>query len=94
MLQKEIIILKDRLNNNEKKKMENDITTKTTAKQDEYMQNEISDNNRKIRSLQNKLEDSQFEINRNEELWLMGIRILNTQNLNVGLVGYYYEGEY
>jgi hypothetical protein len=51
--------------------MENDIyiyiITKTTAKQDEYLQKEISDNNRKIMSMQNKLEYLQFEINRNEE---------------------------
>jgi chromosome segregation ATPase len=80
------MILKDRLNNNEKRKMENDIITKTTAKQDEYLQKEISDNNRKIRSMQNKLEDLQFEINRNEETLADGNKnTSNTQNLNENL---------
>jgi hypothetical protein len=63
--------------------MENDIITKTTAKQDEYLQKEISNNNRKIRSMQNKLEDLLFEINRNEETLADGNKdINNIQNLN------------
>jgi chromosome segregation ATPase len=86
MLQKEIMILKDRLNNNEKRKLENDIITKTTAKQEEYLNKEISDNNRKIRSLQNKIEDLQFEIKRYEDTLADGNKDSNTtQNLNENL---------
>jgi hypothetical protein len=79
MLQKEIMILKDRLNNNEKVKTENDIITKTTIKQEEYLNNEISENNRKIRSLQNKYDDLLYEIKRNEEILTTG----NMDTLNV-----------
>jgi chromosome segregation ATPase len=80
------MILKDRLNNNERVKTENDIITKTTSKQEEYLGKEITENNKRIRSLQNKYDDLQYEIKRNEEHLTTGnMDTFNAQNMNDNL---------
>jgi cell division protein ZapA len=78
MLQKEVLILRERLNTKEKAKMENDIISKTTIKQEEYLHKEITENNKKIRLIQNKVDDLNFEIKRNEDILSSGSRENNS----------------
>lgn len=68
LLEKEIQLLKERCNNNEKTKMDSEIINTTSQKQYEYINKEISENNRKINILQIKIDDLLSDIKRSEEL--------------------------
>lgn len=68
LLEKEIQLLKERQNNNEKLKFDNDVYNSTSLKHVEHINKEISDNNKKINFLQIKTNDLVSDIKKTEEL--------------------------
>jgi chromosome segregation ATPase len=68
LLEKELQILRERYNNNEKLKMDNEIIDTTSEKQYEHINKELAENNRKISILQNKIDDLISKIKKGEEL--------------------------
>lgn len=68
LLEKEVQILRERFNNNEKLKIDNEIINTTSEKQYEHINKELSENNRKISILQNKIDDLISKIKKGEEL--------------------------
>lgn len=68
LLEKEVQILRERFNNNEKLKIDNEIINTTSEKQYEHINKELAENNRKISILQNKIDDLISKIKKGEEL--------------------------
>jgi len=64
LLEKEVQILKERYAGQDKYKLSNEIMNSTSHKHYETINASISENNRKILSLQNKIDELTYEINK------------------------------